>query len=147
VTVFHERWNIRRLPALLHERPTAAGPPAARCVDAARSHQAFGYRFYRLSLPADARDIIISVTRLEGLTDIIVSRTEEFPTKSRLADAQAAGGGLGKGWWITESADGGGTSIIIRNFEAGYGHSHMARPGVCMPLGTRQSVTPLSTPC
>ncbi|KAJ1478896.1 hypothetical protein T484DRAFT_1816257, partial [Baffinella frigidus] len=104
--------------------------------------KAFSYRFYRIYLPPDSRDITILVTRLTGVTDIIVSNTEEFPTKSKLADAIEAGGGPGHGWWISESAVGGGEEIVVRNFDAGYRSPAWYYIAVFAPMGSSYFILP-----
>ena len=79
--------------------------------------QGLTYAFYTIDVPADGRDISITVTRLnpEARTDIVVSNVEEYPTNGKFSPDK-----LGKGWWRSEDASGDGVSVIIRNFHPGY---------------------------
>lgn len=64
--------------------------------------QSLTYRYYKINVPADMRDISIIVTRLNnGLTDIIVSNVDPFPTNSKYSPDK-----IGKGWWKSEAATG-----------------------------------------
>ena len=74
---------------------------------------ALSYRYYKIYLPADERDLSIQVTHLVGETDIVISNVNPWPTKSNY-NASAVG------WWKTESAVGGGKQIVISNYERGY---------------------------
>lgn len=76
---------------------------------------ALSYKFYSIEMPADQRDITVSVTKFAGLTDIVISNIDQFPTKGRMAAA-----GSPPGYWKTEAAIGGGDSIVVRNFDEGY---------------------------
>jgi len=74
---------------------------------------ALNYKFYKIYLPADERDLSIQVTHLVGLTDIVISNVNPWPTKSNYNASQS-------GWWKTEAAVGGGKEIVVRNYERGY---------------------------
>jgi hypothetical protein len=74
---------------------------------------ALQYRWYKIFLPADERDLSIQVTHLVGVTDIIISNHDPWPTKSNYNASVA-------GWWKTEAAVGGGKEIVIHNYALGY---------------------------
>jgi len=75
--------------------------------------QALQYRYYKIYLPPDERDLSIQVTHLVGATDIVISNIDPWPTKYNYNASQP-------GWWKTEVAAGGGTEIVVHNYDRGY---------------------------
>ncbi len=74
------------------------------------------YKYYRIDVPSDRRDVVILVTHLDdGITDIIVSNDDPWPNNAKYAPSKQ-----GQGWWRSESATGGGRLLHIKNFELGY---------------------------
>ena len=74
---------------------------------------ALQYRYYKIYLPPDQRDLSIQVTHLVGQTDIIISNVDPWPTKFNYNGSQP-------GWWKSESAAGEGKEIVVHNYERGY---------------------------
>jgi hypothetical protein len=74
---------------------------------------ALRYRFFKIFLPADERDLSIQVTHLVGNTDIVISNVNPWPTKSNYNSSQ-------EGWWKTETAVGGGKELVVKNYDRGY---------------------------
>ena len=80
---------------------------------AADTVPALEYRYYKIYLPEDERDVAIEVTHQFGETDIVISNVDPWPTLFNYNASKP-------GWWKTEAVAGGGKRIAIRNFERGY---------------------------
>jgi hypothetical protein len=80
---------------------------------AAATVPALEYRYFKIYLPADERDVILEVTHQFGETDIVISNIDPWPTLFNYNASKP-------GWWKTEAEAGGGKKIAIRNFERGY---------------------------
>jgi hypothetical protein len=57
--------------------------------------------------------LTLQVTHLVGVTDIVISNVNPWPTKSNYNASQP-------GWWKSEAAVGGGKEIVIHNYDRGY---------------------------
>jgi hypothetical protein len=74
---------------------------------------ALQYKFFKVFVPADERDLTISLIHFVGETDIVVSNSNPWPTKSNYNGSQP-------GWWKSESGMGGGKEIVVYNYDEGY---------------------------